>query len=177
MVRNASEENIKISSWAELHVGLVHYMKGEFEEAAQAAYRAATKNPSPEAMYQMGHYLSLTKKRNERLRDILRTFERAIREDPVYFLKIDVDHKLFEKDLYAVKHEMKALKESLWQEEKERARNKIAEIKREYSSTNWFFNDITRKMLEKLEGNIRQAEEMFKNRQSYLDFRLIQKML
>ncbi len=175
--RDAGEKEKKISSWAELHVGLVHYRWNNFEEAVKAAYRALKDNPSAEALYQVGHYLSLGDRRHEKLTDIIKAFEVAIRKDPVYFFKIDQDHNLFEKDLYAVKNEMRALKESLYKEEKEKARQKIEKINKGFASTDWYYNNNTRKILEILEKDIRLAEEMFKNRQSYLDFRIIQEMI
>ncbi len=176
MVRNASKEHKKISSWAELHVGLVFYKRNSFEEAAQAAYRASTKNPSPEAMYQLGHYLSLTKKRDERLKQIISAFEQAIREDPVYFLKIDMDHNLFERDLHVVKNEMRALKESLFAEEKEKARRKISALKKLFESNNWHYNYNTKSKIEKFREDLNLVEKMYKERQSYLDFRIIQEI-
>ncbi|HRY36519.1 MAG TPA: hypothetical protein P5230_01395 [Candidatus Magasanikbacteria bacterium] len=176
MVKNASVEHKKISSWAELHIGLVFYKKNDFEEAAQAAYRAATKNPSPEAMYQIGHYMSLTKQKDERLKNILSAFEQAIREDPVYFLKIDMDHNLFERDLYKIRNEMKALKESLFREEREKAWQKISKLKHIFESTKWHYNASTITEIDKMKEDLRLVEEMFKNRQSYLDFRIIQEI-
>lgn len=177
MIKDAPEKNRKISSWAELHTALVYYKRNNFEEAAKGAFRATEKNASAEALYQLGHYLSLTAKKEEHLGKILKLFELAIRKDPVYFLKIDVDHNLFESDLLIVKNEMKAFKEALWREEKEKTQSKMESIRRKYNSTNWHFNANTKELLERLERDIRLAEEMFRNRQSYIDFRIIQNML
>lgn len=176
--RDASMKQKKISSWAEVHVGLVHYLNNNFIEAAKAAFRAVEKHPSSEALYQLGHYLALTPQKSEMLKDIINTFEVAIRQDPVYFFKIDVDQKLFEKDLNFLRNEMKALKNSLFSEEKEKAWQKIKDAKSKFNSINWFTqSNEVKKMIVDLEAEVKAAEKMFFERQSYLDFRIIQEMI
>ena len=173
MTRDADEEERKVARYAYLHVALTHYYQNNFVEAANAAAKAVRCYADEEPQYQLGHYLALIS--DPPLGKIIKLFENAIRSDPVYFLKIDQDQKIFERDLYKIGDIVRGLKTSLYEEQKSKVGRKLRELRKIFNNTTYTF--LPQKERDHVRELLVSAERIFAEHQSYIDYRTLEKVL
>lgn len=152
------------ASLALLHIGLINYIKEDFQKAIEATSEAIRLSPKLlEAYYQHAQYCAVQGNYGNAIQDL----EIAIKGDKYYCLKAET-----EEDFSGMKNKLNELFEKLRDSAKEKAQKEIGKARKYVKDAkNWDAETYTFDSGEyKLaEENLREAESFFE-RNSYFDY-------